>query len=75
MSPPGLAWKACLKKTGIKLELLSDINMLLIVGEGINGGICQAIQIYANTEICKVNLTATSRFIHNFLVQLRFHSC
>ena len=27
---PGLAWKACLKKTGIRLELLLDPNMLLM---------------------------------------------
>ena len=27
---PGLAWKACLKKTRIRLELLLDPNMLLM---------------------------------------------
>ena len=27
---PGLAWKACLKKTGIRLELLLDPDMLLM---------------------------------------------
>ena len=26
---PGLAWQACLKKTGVKLELLTYPNMLL----------------------------------------------
>ena len=31
-SAPGLAWQACLKKTGIKLELLTDYNMLFIDG-------------------------------------------
>ena len=30
---PGLAWKACLKKTGIRLELLLDPNMLLMLRE------------------------------------------
>ena len=25
LSPPGLAWQACFKKTGTKLELLTDI--------------------------------------------------
>ena len=27
---PGLAWKACLKKTRVRLELLTDPNMLLM---------------------------------------------
>ena len=32
---PGLAWKACLKKTGIRLELLLDPDMLLMFERGI----------------------------------------
>ena len=31
----GLAWQACLKKTGVKLELVTDPNMLLMVEKGI----------------------------------------
>ena len=30
-SASGLAWQACLKKTKVKLELLTDIDMLLMV--------------------------------------------
>ena len=30
---PGLAWQACFKKTNVELELLTDYNMLLMVGE------------------------------------------
>ena len=36
---PGLAWDACLKLTEIKLELLSDPNMLHMFEKGIRGGI------------------------------------
>ena len=47
VSLPGLAWQACLKKTNVELELLTDCDMLLMVEEGIRGGICHAIQRYA----------------------------
>ena len=32
---PGSAWKACLKKTGVRLELLTDPDMLLMFEHGI----------------------------------------
>ena len=38
LSAPGLAWEACLKKTGVKLELLTDYEKLLMVEKGIIGG-------------------------------------
>ena len=34
-SAPGLAWQACLKKTEVKLELLTNVDMLLMVEKGI----------------------------------------
>ena len=46
-SAPGLAWQACLKKTSVKLELLTDYQMILMVEAGIRGGMCQSTYRYA----------------------------
>ena len=43
----GLAWKACLKKTGVNLELLKDPDMLLMYERGIRGGITQSVHRWA----------------------------
>ena len=40
LSAPGLAWKACLKKTNVNLEVLTNIDMLLMIEAGIRGGTC-----------------------------------
>ena len=50
ISAPGLARKATLKKTEVKLELLADIDMLLIVEKDIRGGICYAIYRFAKSN-------------------------
>ena len=44
---PGLAWKACLKKTGVRLKLLLDPYMLLVFERGIRGGITQSVHRWA----------------------------
>ena len=49
-SPPGLAWQICLKKTGVKLELITDYDMLLMIEKVIRGGICQAAHRYAKAN-------------------------
>ena len=50
-SAPGLAWQAALEKTDVKLELLTDIDMLLMVEKGIRVGICHSINQYSKLII------------------------
>ena len=50
LSAPGLAWQATLKKIEVKLELLTDIDMLLMVEKGIRRGIFHTIHRYAKAN-------------------------
>ena len=56
LSAPDLAWHDCLKMKSIKLELLTDTDMLLLLEKGIRGGICQAIIAFieANNKYFKI---------------------
>ena len=49
LSASGLAWQA-VKKTKVKLDLLTDIDMLLMVEKGIRGGISHSIYRYAKAN-------------------------
>ena len=50
LSAPRLAPQAFVKKTEVKLELLTNTDMLLMVEKGIRGGICHAIYRYAKAN-------------------------
>ena len=45
-----LEWQAALKKTKVKLQLLTDIDMLLMVEKLIRRGICHAIHQYTKAK-------------------------
>ena len=47
LSAPGLAWEV---KTKVKLDLLTDIDVLLMVEKGITGGICPSVYRYAKAN-------------------------
>ena len=49
-SAPGSAWQAALKKTKAKLDLSTDIDMLLMVKNGKSGGICHSVCRYAKVN-------------------------
>ena len=50
LSAAGLTWQACLKKAEVELELFTDSNMLLMIEEGIRGGITQSPHRYAEAN-------------------------
>ena len=50
LSLPGLAWQACLKKTNVRLELLTVYDMLLMVEEGIRSEICNSMHRHAKAN-------------------------
>ena len=63
---PGLAWDACLKTTGQKLQLLHDYDMLMMFERGIRGGITHISKRYAeanNKYMKNYNPEKKSRFI------------
>ena len=47
-SAPGLSWDAMVKMTGVKLELISDINMYLFIKKGMRGGISYICKRYSS---------------------------
>ena len=47
---PGLSWDALLKKTGVELELLTDLEMHLFIERGMRGGILMVSKRYTEAN-------------------------
>ena len=47
---PGLSWDALMKKMGVELELLTDIDMHLFMERRMRGGICMVSKRYAKAN-------------------------
>ena len=50
LSGLGSAWQVCLEKTNVNLELLTNVDMLLMIKAGIRGGMCQSVHRYAKAD-------------------------
>ena len=54
---PGLSWDALLKMTGVELDLLTDIDMLLMIESGLRGGISTCVTRHSK---------ANNRYMHKY---------
>ena len=67
LTAPSLAWDVCLKMTYVKLELLTDIDMLLMVEKGIRGGVSMISTRYSKANNMymddKFNSSEPSKYI------------
>jgi len=67
---PGRAWDAALKHTKVKLELLSDIDMLQMVNRGIRGGVSMISRRYAKANNKYMKETYNPNQPSNFITYL-----
>ena len=63
---PELSWGARLKMTGIKLELMTDVDMFQFIAKGMRGGISYIAHRHGvanNKYMCEYNQKEPSKYI------------
>ena len=50
LSAPVIAWQAALKRPKVKLDILTDVDMLLMIQKGIRGRIYHSVYRYAKVN-------------------------
>ena len=50
ITAPGLSWMACLRLTGVQLELLRDPDMLMFIDMAMIGGVSAVLHPYAKAN-------------------------
>ena len=63
---PGFAWSAMFKMTGVKLELLSDLNMVTAIESSLRGGVCAVSHRHAkanNPRVAGYDNTKAKRWL------------
>ena len=67
---PGLGWDAALKVTEVELELLTDIDMLLMVEKGIRGGVSMISNRYGKANNKYTGKSFIDTMISTYIVYL-----
>ena len=66
ISAPGLAWHVPLKKTKVELDILTDINILLMIEKGSRGRICNEFITMKKLIICTWRNIIKTKNRHTF---------
>ena len=67
---PSLSWDACLKMFDVKLELLTDIDMLLMVEKGIRGGVSMISNHYGKASNKYMGESTPPRLMLNRIIYI-----
>ena len=69
-SVPGLAWQATLRRSEVKLDLSTCIDMLLMVEKGIRGGLCHTVYCYAKANNIDMKIYDKSKDLYSTYIHI-----